>query len=375
VPEWSRSSLERRHSFLATVSYPFGPSLDLTAIGRLSSGSPFTPLVAADINGDGAANDQAIVLDPETSPGMAQLLETASSRTRDCLEQQISSVAARNSCLGPWEGSLEFQLNYRPSFLGLSHRVSISLTTMNLLQGLDRLFHGGDNLKGWGMRAQPDQQLLYVTGFDPVQQQYQYAVNERFGATDPSRTAFQQPFQIGIQVRATFGPDRGRDALLAMRGAGRGMGGGMEGGMRGGMGPGMGGRPGGGITGGDFLERFRTLLVNPAELVLEQADSVDLSHEQITRLAELRDSLQVVNDSVGAALQTEIDEVGAGDPRQLMEQIRPRMQEALENVRLSLEAVKAVLTKEQWDRLPERLRNLGNQQRQGGGVRRPGGDA
>jgi hypothetical protein len=51
------------------------------------------------------------------------------------------------------------------------------------------------------------------------------------------------------------------------------------------------------------------------------------------------------------------------------------MQEALENVRLSLEAVKAVLTKEQWDRLPERLRNLGNQQRQGGGVRRPGGDA
>ena len=68
-----------------------------------------------------------------------------------------------------------------------------------------------------------------------------------------------------------------------------------------------------------------------------------------------------------------IEQVGAGDPRQLMEQIRPRMQQALENVRLSLEAVKAVLTKEQWDRLPERLRNLGNQPRQGG-VRRPGGD-
>jgi hypothetical protein len=49
--------------------------------------------------------------------------------------------------------------------------------------------------------------------------------------------AMRQPFQIGIQMRVTFGPDRGQMALDRMRGGGR------AGGM-GGMPPG-GGRPGG----------------------------------------------------------------------------------------------------------------------------------
>jgi len=370
VPEWGRSSLERRHAMLLTVSYPFGASLDVTAIGRLSSGRPYTPMVASDINGDGLANDQAFIPDPMTDPGMTQLLAAASSGTRGCLEPQVGTIAARNSCLGPWEGSLEFQINYRPSFLGLDHRLMLSLTTINLLGGLDRLFHGSDNLKGWGLRAQPDSRLLYVTGFDLEEQAFQYSVNERFGASDPQRTAFQQPFQIGIQARLSLGPDRARDALLGMRGAGggqRGMGGGVRGGA--------GGRPGGvggfrgGITGESFLENFRNLLVNPADYVLAQVDSLDLTHAQIDRLDFLRDSLDVVNDSIGEALQIEIEELGAGgaaDPRALVQVIRPRMQEAQENVQRGLAVVREVLTEEQWHRLPERVRNLGQRRRPGG---------
>ncbi|MGD8727195.1 MAG: hypothetical protein PVH40_06095, partial [Gemmatimonadales bacterium] len=371
VPEWGRSSLERRHSFLLTVSYPFGPSLDVTAIGRLSSGRPYTPIVATDINGDGAANDQAFVFDPATTPGMEQLLQSTSSGARNCLTEQIGTIANRNSCLGPWEGTLEFQINYRPSFWGLNHRLMVSLTTINLLGGVDRLLHGSDGLKGWGMRASPDSRLLYVTGFDQAAQEFVYAVNERFGASDPQRTAFQQPFQIGIQARLSLGPDRARDALLGMRG-GRGMG--MGGGMRGGMGAG-GFR--GGITGGaDFLDRFSQLLVNPAEYVLELVDSLDLSHEQIERLAFLRDSLGGVNDSIGTALRTEIEEAAGGaqqDPRALMEVIRPRMQEAVENLQRGLGAVREVLTEEQWELLPERVRNLGSQRGRQGGMRRPDG--
>jgi hypothetical protein len=375
VPEWGRSSLERQHSMLLTVSYPFGASLDVTAIGRLSSGRPYTPVVASDINGDGAANDRAFVPDPSTDPGMTQLLEAASSGARKCLEQQIGAIAARNSCLGPWEGSLEFQINYRPSFLRLNHRLMLSLTTINFLGGLDRLFHASDNLKGWGMRAQPDSRLLYITGFDPDERAFQYAVNERFGASDPQRTAFQQPFQIGIQARLSLGPDRARDALLGMRGAGGGRTG-MGGGVRGGMGrpPGAAGGFRGGITGEAFLENFRGLLVNPAEYVLELVDSLALTHDQIDRLAFLRDSLNVVNDSIGAALQSEIEELGTGgaaDPRALMQVIRPRMQEAQENVQRGLAVVREALTEEQWQRLPERVRNLGR--RRGPGGRRPPG--
>jgi len=330
--------------------------------------------VASDINGDGAANDQAFVFDPETELGMTQLLESASSGARDCLVGQVGAIADRNSCLGPWEGTLEFQVNYRPNFLGLSHRLMLSLTIINLLGGVDRLFHGADGLKGWGMRAQPDQRLLFVDGFDPVAQAFEYSVNERFGASDPQRTAFQQPFQIGIQARLSLGPDRARDALLGMRGAGGGrMGGGM-----GAMGGRAGGRTGGagrGITGENFLDRFTALLVNPAEYVLELADSLDLTHEQIARLDFLRDSLNVVNDSIGQALQVEIEEAGAagGDVRALMQVIQPRMREAQENLQRGLGVVREVLTEEQWELLPERVRNLGSQQ--GRGMRRPGGSS
>jgi hypothetical protein len=99
----------------------------------------------------------------------------------------------------------------------------------------------------------------------------------------------------------------------------------------------------GGITGESFLENFRNLLVNPADYVLELVDSLDLTHEQVDRLDFLRDSLNVVNDSIGAALQSEIEELGAGgavDPRALMQVIRPRMQEAQENVQRGLAVVR-----------------------------------
>lgn len=361
VAEWGRSSYERRHSLLATVSYPFGPSFDVTAVGRLMSGTPYTPMVAEDINGDGAANDRAFVFDPADLPAMQALLDGASGGARRCLERQIGGIAERNSCVGPWEGSLELQLNYRPTILGLGGRAMVSVTTMNLLHGIDQLVHGGGGLAGWGLRTRPDDQLLFVTGFDPVARTFTYAVNERFGATEPSATAFRQPFQIGIQVRATFGPDRGRDALMALRGAGRG--GGM-GGMRG-MGPGA-----GGLTPADFVERFTALLVNPPEMVLEHVDTLDLSAEQVRALALMRDSLMVLNDSIATALRAEVEAAGGGDARQLVQLIRSRIEEVRERARASLEAVRALLTDEQWDRLPERIRTMGRQQP---GMRRPGG--
>src|SRR5439155_230504 len=65
--EWATSALERRHSLLATVTYPVSGALEVTALGRLTSGVPFTPLVGSDINGDGARNDRAFVFDPATA--------------------------------------------------------------------------------------------------------------------------------------------------------------------------------------------------------------------------------------------------------------------------------------------------------------------
>src|SRR5439155_1505475 len=83
------------------------------AIGRLTSGVPFTPLVGSDVNGDGARNDRALVFDPATTVdtavanGMRALLATASPGVRTCLQSQVGRVAARNSCTGPWQPSLD----------------------------------------------------------------------------------------------------------------------------------------------------------------------------------------------------------------------------------------------------------------------------
>src|SRR5207247_7840332 len=43
VREWATSDLERRHAFLATVTVPIATALEFGAIGRLTSGAPFTP--------------------------------------------------------------------------------------------------------------------------------------------------------------------------------------------------------------------------------------------------------------------------------------------------------------------------------------------
>ncbi len=357
--EWATSDFERRHAFLASVTWPFGPALELTTIGRLTSGTPFTPRVGSDLNGDGARNDRAFIFDPadasqpEVASGMRELLASSSGRVRDCLDRQQGRVAERNSCTGPWQASLDLQLNYRPTLLGLNRRLSLSLTTVNLLGGLDELFHGSGNLRGWGQPGRPDQTLLYVTGFDPATQSFRYAVNERFGATGGNANAFRSPFQIGIQARLTIGPDRRQGMLDAMRGAGRGAGGGAG---RGGFGgPGMGQRGIGG--GGDFLARFETLLPNPAAAVLERADSLGLNGEQRERLTVVADSAAARNARLAEEVRLEIEKAGAGpDPIRLMAVIRPRIQAGQANMTEALKRVREILTAEQWDKLPESIK-------------------
>jgi hypothetical protein len=292
---------------------------------------------------------------------MNQLLATTSAGARACLTHQLGRTAERNSCVGPWQGSLDLQINYRPTFLGLNRNLSLSVTTTNLLRGIDELVHGADNAKGWGIRAQPDRTLLFVEGFDPATRAFQYAVNERFGATNSRGNALRAPFQIGLQARYTFGPNRVRDAVDRIRGAGRGGGGFGRGsgfgggGFRGGRGPG--GGSGLGITGPDFVDRFRGQLVNPAGLLLGFADSLQLSEEQTRQIESLRDSLDAKNDSLATELQQQIEEAGSDqNQRALVGRIRPAIEEAREAAQNSLEDLRRILTEEQWELLPDGVR-------------------
>src|SRR3989454_10830096 len=103
------------------------------------------------------------------------------SAVRGCLRSQLGRIAARNSCSGPWQPSLDLQLNWRPAWFGLDRRLTMSLLTVNLLGGLDEWLHGGAHLHGWGYATAPDPVLLYARGFDPATNRFRYEVNGRFG--------------------------------------------------------------------------------------------------------------------------------------------------------------------------------------------------
>jgi hypothetical protein len=387
--EWGRSDMERKHSFLLTVTYPVSQALELTSIGRLTSGTPFTPMVGGDVNGDGARNDRAFVFaagaaSPEAQ-GMQRLLAEAAPSVRSCLQGQVGAVALRNSCDGPWQASLDLQMNWRPAFLGLNRRLQVSVVTYNFLRGLDELLHGSVNAKGWGLATRPDNTLLYVTGFDPLAQRYAYTVNERFGATGGSATAYRPPFQIGIQARFTIGPDRVRQALDALRGGG-GMGGAMAA-LGGGPGGGPGGISGGGFRGpvanpAQLIARIDSALPNPAAVVLGMRDSLRLDSGQVVLLTLLRDSLARRNGVVMDSLRAIAEAAGRSADATMMMNLMPRLRPLFEKMRTEVAqdivSVHAILREDQWEQVPESVkvfRPLGGFGPRGGqrppGERRP----
>jgi len=344
--EWATSAFERRHSLLATVTVPVNSALDVTALGRLTSGVPFTPLVGSDINGDGARNDRAFVFDPATASdssvaaAMRVLLATAPSGVRDCLGRRLGHVAGRNSCTGPWQPALDFQINWRPAYFGPGRRLTVSLFTVNLLGGLDQWLHGGANLHGWGFATAPDPVLLYVRGFDPVAQRFSYNVNGRFGATAGANGGVTVPFQLAIQAHLLLGPmapSRRVRALLGEPGAPRG-------------GGGSGVPP-------DFAARVAQILPNPILAILGYRDSLRLSADQVARLQVISDSLdaeiRVVSDSLNAESRRA---GGRADPTALYDRLRLKLAEGRRLIRHALEAAQRSLTPHQWAGLPDAVK-------------------
>lgn len=361
VYEWARSSSDRRHNIQLNVTWPFNQGLEITAIGSMVSGTPYTPVVGSDINGDGSRNDRAYVFnpsnaaDPEVAAAMNRLLQTTSGSARACLESQMGKIAERNSCRGPWTPQFNLQLNWRP--VSFNRRLTISFATINLLGGLDELVHGADDIKGWGGNSRPDATLLTVKGFDPATNKFKYVVNERFGATNAGATSIRSPFQLRITGRYTVGQAQGRDAL------------------RGGFG-GQNGRNG---QGGNFATQFLSNLPKtPAKEALARKDSLALSPDQITKLQHLAAASDSVMLPLLGPMEEEIKKAGANpDFAAMMPKLRPILDAMRKDQTDGLAAVKAILTDVQWALLPETVRNpqgmFGGQRPGGPGGQQGGG--
>jgi hypothetical protein len=372
---WATSDLQRAHQFIATISWPIVPSLEITSIAKLVSGTPFSPLASQDINGDGARNDRAFVFNPATLAGtgdsglagpMRQLLQNAPGRIRDCLNSQLGQIAARNSCAGPWVPGIDIQINYRPAYFGLQRKLTLSLLLLNTLTGLDDLVHGPNHLAGWGQSFPPDPILLYVRGFDAQQQRYIYTVNQHFGQPYTAYGAYSAPFQLALEARYVLG-DLSPDQLRSIFGGGGGRGGG--GGEGGGREPGGGGGAGGGGAGGGaggppvplsemIAERFAERFPNPFGAILALRDSLQLTPTEISALQADSETLAVQADSLKTQVQSQLKKMGNNpDPGTMVSLVRPQLQKARALQRDAIERAQHILTPEQWKLVPATIKN------------------
>lgn len=227
--EWSRSTFDSRHQYQYTLGYNFFDAVRVSWFGNIRSGSPYTPLIGNDVNGDGLSNDRAFVsdpatqasADPATTAGIRTLLASAGSDARECLTRQLGRLAARNSCNGAWTQQAFLSVSFNPLKLRLPQRATLSFQVGNPLGAADLMLHGSDDLRGWGQMAMPDPTLLYVRGFDAATQRYRYEVNQRFGATRPAFTAFRAPVTITAQMRFDLGAARERQVLTQQLDRGR----------------------------------------------------------------------------------------------------------------------------------------------------------
>jgi len=366
---WATSDFERRHSIVGTTTWLVKSWLDITSVLRLSSGAPFTPRVGSDINGDGARNDRAFIFNPDDPNiqtdtslvnGMRRLLGNAPKDARECLLKQLGVVAGRNSCSGSWTPGVDLQANLRPnlgSFLG--RRLMISVSAINPLAGLDQLLHGSNNLKGWGQPNRADPTLLYVNGFDanPSNPHFIYTVNDRFGDNPASRTAIRTPFQLALSARLQVGPDRQRELL--------------EGTLRGINGNRAAG--GGGGRNFDIRTIVNRVAPNPATAIIALKDTIKLTDEQVTRLQAVADSLNAKNDTLITTVEQQLAKgQGGADLAAVFPNIQPKLQEARNNYLAAVKSAQAILTPEQWNKLPDEIRNPSLQrgfQRRGGAPR------
>ncbi|MEO7367424.1 MAG: Spy/CpxP family protein refolding chaperone, partial [Gemmatimonadaceae bacterium] len=364
LAERATSDQERRHSLIGVVTWPIKPVIELTAVARLTSGGFFTPFVAGDVNGDGLRNDRPFIFDPLSSPdtavgnGMSRLLSSAPDRAKQCLTAQTGTIAGRNSCSVPWSTSFDLQANLKPSGFGLGRKLTISIVGLNTLAGIDRILHGNDNLHGWGQPVFPDRTLLYVRGFDPVRQKFIYQVNEHFGAASGSRNAFRIPFQLSARARLTLGVDPARQQMNGVFGA--------RGGAR--------------LTPDDFRQRLARAVPNVFSQILDLNDSLklELTTEQKGKLGVLGDSLQAKADTIIGSLAQTLGGSDAknADPLQLGLKMRGKIQEARTLAQKALKDAEAVLTPEQWAKIPKNVKEPFQRPQDGGAQGRfgpPGG--
>lgn len=336
-PSRGPSDVQRRHSFQFLGIHPVGRWVEIGVVGRLVSGAPFTPLVDADVNGDGVPNDAAFVFGPAADPALVRAMDdlrrTAPAGVRRCLARQVGRIATRNSCTGPWRTSLDLQVNLPVDQGTRASRVTASVAVNNVLGA----FGGGD--------GSVDPTLLRVQGFDAQRQAFVYTVNASFGGAGGRGDPFRLPTTLTLSGRITLGSDPARQPMLAMTAGIRAR----------------------GRTAAELGAEIAGRIPNTPGQVLALADSLGLALTEDqraalqARAARVGERLAPLTDTLAQALS--VVERGTRDaPRS---EARARSREVAAAMQAELDAaaaeVRALLTPDQWSRLPEDVRRPARQ--------------
>jgi hypothetical protein len=336
---WGSSLITPRHGVqFRWIDYPIFDVVYLTTNLFINSGQRFTPMIAGDVNGDGAINDRAFV--SSSDPAIAALLRDGAPAARACLQQALNQLASRGSCVGPWTIQNALQIRFNPRKIGLPKRANLSLTVMNPLGLADLALHGESDTRGWGQRIPPDQNLLYVRGFDPATRQFKYDVNQRFGSTRPSESMTHALPFVSFGVTIDLGVPRERQLLTQRLDAGR-----RRTGLR---------------ANSETMKNFGTAAIpNPMAMILTQQAELRLTRSQADSLATISRRFSVFADSVWTPVANELaalpDDYRTGDAYSRYVSARER---TIDYLLTLVPGVKGILTASQERRLPLQISNF-----------------
>ena len=194
---WGPSRFERRHVVVGNflISAPWG--IEVNGIWRSQAGTPFTPIVDGDLNGDGRTDNDRPFLsrDLRFDADSSRAIFNDLLAEHECLRDQLGRIAARNSCRNPWWHS--FDLRLAKSFTTVrGQQAEILLDLFNVLNGINDDW--GQFMAVFGSADEP----LEARGFDPNTNQVIYSANRGFGEGAPSGfEPFQFQAQLGVRYR------------------------------------------------------------------------------------------------------------------------------------------------------------------------------
>jgi hypothetical protein len=339
---WSWSPFDVRHQVAVAGSWLTLDALQWQVAGRLLSGSPYTPIVGADVNGDGVLDDRAVIASAasaaDSTAGLARLISASPPRVRNCIQKAVGRVPSPGACRGPLAGWVDLGLMTVPGRFGLPPRARITLAFSNLVAGLDALVHSGRAV-GWGQPVSVDPVLLYPTGFDSTIKAFRYRVNPSFGSAG-SRLQFVMPFQVTLGVRWELGASLDEQAARRQVAIAR---------------------------AADSPERISRIrdwyaqsVMNPLPMVIAARDTLPLTDAQAARLGELSDSLDATFNSIWTNLASQLIAKGSAGGRheEYASSVRAARAAAYDALAATAREVRETLTTDQLDNLPFLFRSM-----------------